>query len=98
MTRIIFSTRISPITQMLVRVGMLTWSLLNEDDTNEINMDSTRSFVNTRCLCSVLKVESLYSSMRNYSVISYYYNKYFLRVLFDMLFQQTFLPNNTKCH
>ena len=42
---------------------MLTWWLLNENenDTNEINMDSTRSFVNTHCLCSVLKVESLYS-------------------------------------
>lgn len=40
---------------------MLTWWLLNENDTNEINTDSTRSFVNTHCLCSVLKVESLYS-------------------------------------
>ena len=46
---------------MLVHVGTLTWSLLNENDTNEINTDSTRSFVNTHCLCSVLKVESLYS-------------------------------------
>ena len=46
---------------MLVRVGTLTWSLLNENDTNEINTDSTRSFVNTHCLRSVLKVESLYS-------------------------------------
>ena len=42
-------------------ISMLTWWLLNENDTNEINMDSTRSFVNTHCLCSVLKVESLYS-------------------------------------
>ena len=40
---------------------MLTWWLLNENDTNEINTDSTRSFVITHCLCSVLKVESLYS-------------------------------------
>ena len=40
---------------------MLTWWLLNENDTNEINTDSTWSFVNTHCLCSVLKVESLYS-------------------------------------
>ena len=39
----------------------LTWWLLNENDTNEINTDSTWSFVNTHCLCSVLKVESLYS-------------------------------------
>ena len=42
MTRIFFSTRISPITRMLVRVGTLTWRLLNENDTNEINMDSIR--------------------------------------------------------
>ena len=61
MTRIFFSTRISPIARMLVRVGTLTWRLLNENDTNEINTDSTRSFVITHCLCSVLKVESLYS-------------------------------------
>ena len=40
---------------------MLTWWLLNENDTNEINTDSTRGFVITHCLCSVLKVESLYS-------------------------------------
>ena len=33
MTRIFFSTRISPITRMLVRVGTLTWRLLNENDT-----------------------------------------------------------------
>ena len=37
MTRIFFCTRISPIARVLVRVGMLTWSLLNENDTNEIN-------------------------------------------------------------
>ena len=49
-------TLIAPIARMLVRVGMLTWSLLNEIDKNEINTDSTRSFVNTNCLCSVLKV------------------------------------------
>ena len=42
-------------------ISMLTWWLLNENDTNEINTDSTRSFVITHCLCSVLKVESLYS-------------------------------------
>ena len=60
-TNIFFSTRISPITLMLVRVGTLTWSLLNENDTNEINTVSTRSFVNTHCLRLVLKVESLYS-------------------------------------
>lgn len=46
---------------MLVRVGTLTWSLLNENDTNEINTDSIRSFVNTHCLRFVLKVKSLYS-------------------------------------
>ena len=46
---------------MLVRVGMLTWSLLNENDMNDIYTDSTRSFVNTHCLRLVLKVESLYS-------------------------------------
>ena len=45
----------------LVRGGTLTWGLLNENDTNEINTDSTRRFVNTHCLCLVLKVESLYS-------------------------------------
>ena len=56
----LFGTRIS-LTRMHVRVGTLTWRLLNENDTNEINMDSTRCFVNTHCLCSVLKVESLYS-------------------------------------
>lgn len=61
MTRIFFCTRISPIARMLVRVGTLTWRLLNENDTNEINTDSTRGFVNTHCLCSVLKVESFYS-------------------------------------
>ncbi len=60
MTRIFFSTRISPITRMLVRVGTLTWRLLNENDTNEINMDSIRGG-NPHCLCSVLKVEALYS-------------------------------------
>ena len=54
MTRIFFCTRISPIARMLVRAGTLTWRLLNENDTNEINTDSTRSFVNTNCLCSVL--------------------------------------------
>ena len=42
-------------------ISMLTWWLLNENDTNEINMDSTRSFVITHCLCSVLKLEFLYS-------------------------------------
>ena len=36
-------------------------ALLNENDTNEINTDSTRSFVITHCLCSVLKLEFLYS-------------------------------------
>ena len=51
----------TPIARMHVRVGTLTWGLLNENDTNEINTDSTRSFVITHCLCSVLKVESLYS-------------------------------------
>ena len=62
MTRIFFCTRISPIARVLVRVGMLTWSLLNENDTNEINTALTRSFVNTHYgLSSVLKVESLYS-------------------------------------
>ena len=61
MTRIFFSTRISPIARMLVRVETLTWGLLNENDTNEINTDSTRSFVNTHCLRLVLKIESLYS-------------------------------------
>ena len=49
------------IARMLVCVGTLTWGLLNENDTNEINTDSTRSFMNTNCLCSVVKVESLYS-------------------------------------
>ena len=61
MPRIFFCTRISPIARVLVRVGMLTWSLLNEIDTNEINTVSTLSFVNTNCLRLVLKIESLYS-------------------------------------
>lgn len=60
-TNIFFSTRISPITRMLVRVGTLTWRLLNENDTNEINTDSIQGFVNPHCLCLVLKIESLYS-------------------------------------
>ena len=32
----------TPIARMHVRVGTLTWGLLNENDTNEINMDSIR--------------------------------------------------------
>ena len=57
----IFYTRITQIARMLVRIGTLTWCLLNESDTNEINTDSTRGFVNTHCLRLVLKIESLYS-------------------------------------
>ena len=49
------------IARMHVRVGTLTWGLLNENDTNEIKTDSIRSFVNTHCLRLVLKVVSLYS-------------------------------------
>ena len=45
---------------MLVRDRMLTWCLLNENDTNEINTDSTRGLVNTHCLCLVLKIESIF--------------------------------------
>ena len=37
MTRIFFFTRIAPIARMYVRVETLTWGLLNENDTNEIN-------------------------------------------------------------
>ena len=57
----LFGTRISPITRMHVRVGTLTWGLLNENDTNEIKMDPIRGFVNTHCLCLVMEIESLYS-------------------------------------
>ena len=57
----LFGTRFSPITRMHVRVGTLTWALLNENDTNEIKTDSIRSFVNTHCLRLVLKVVSFYS-------------------------------------
>ena len=60
MTRIFFYTRIL-LSRMLVRTGTLTWGLLNKNDTNEINTDSTLRFVNTHCLCLVLKEESLYS-------------------------------------
>ena len=49
------------IARMHVRVGTLTWGLLNENDTNEIKMDPIRGFVNTHCLCLVLEIESLYS-------------------------------------
>ena len=51
----------TPIARMHVRVGTLTWGLLNENDTNEIKMDPIRGFVNTHCLCLVLEIESLYS-------------------------------------
>ena len=51
----------TPIARMHVRVGTLTWGLLNENDTNEIKMDPIRGFVNTHCLCLVMEIESLYS-------------------------------------
>ena len=70
-TRIFFGTHIAPITRILVRDGTLTWGLLNENDTNEINTDSTRSFVNTHCLRLVLEVESLYFQLSE-SMLSLY--------------------------
>ena len=51
-------TRISPITRMHVRVGTLTWCLLNENDTNEIKTDPIRGVVNTNCLRLVLEIKS----------------------------------------
>ena len=56
----IFYTQFAPIARILVRVRMLTWGLLNENNTNGINTDSIRRFVNTNCLCLVLEVDSLY--------------------------------------
>ena len=51
----------TPLARMHVRVGTLTWGLLNENDTNEIKTDSIRGLVNTNCLRLVLEIESLYS-------------------------------------
>ena len=79
----IFWTRISRITRifllaygsqarMLVRVGMLIWSLLNENDTNEINTDSTRGFVNTHCLRLVLKNRIFIFFFSNYRKASFH--------------------------
>ncbi len=76
---------------MLVRVGTLTWGLLNENDTNEINADSTRSFVNTHCLCSVLKVEFLYSfspTIGKQAFIVLTYRKSFILFLVMAKFKQ----------
>ena len=87
----LFGTRISSITRMLVRVGTLTWGLLNENDTNEIKTDSIRGVVNTNCLCSVLKVESLYSfsptiGMKAFIVLTY--RKSFILFLVMAKFKQ----------
>ena len=70
---------------------MLTWWLLNENDTNEINTDSTRSFVITHCLCSVLKVESLYSfspTIGKQAFIVLTYRKSFILFLVMAKFKQ----------
>ena len=72
-------------------ISMLTWWLLNENDTNEINTDSTRSFVNTHCLCSVLKVESLYSfspTIGKQAFIVLTYRKSFILFLVMAKFKQ----------
>ena len=76
---------------MLVRVETLTWGLLNENDTNEINTVSTRSFVNTHCLRSVLKVESLYSfspTIGKQAFIVLTYRKSFILFLVMAKFKQ----------
>ena len=92
MTRILFSTRISPIARMLVRVETLTCGLLNENDTNEINTALTRSFVNTHYgLSSVLKVESLYSfspTIGKKAFIVLTYRKSFILLLVMAKFKQ----------
>ena len=72
-------------------ISMLTWWLLNENDTNEINTDSTRSFVITHCLCSVLKVESLYSfspTIGKQAFIVLTYRKSFILFLVMAKFKQ----------
>ena len=72
-------------------ISMLTWWLLNENDTNEINTDSTRSFVITHCLCSVLKLESLYSfspTIRKQAFIVLTYRKCFILFLAMAKFKQ----------
>ena len=98
MTRIFFCTRISPIARMLVRVGTLTWRLLNENDTNEINTDSTRSFVNTHySLCLVLKIESLYSfspTIGKKAFIVLTYRKSFILFLAMAKFKQACFSHN----
>ena len=72
-------------------ISMLTWWLLNENDTNEINTDSTRSFVITHCLCSVLKLESLYSfspTIGKQAFIVLTYRKSFILFLVMAKFKQ----------
>ena len=76
---------------------MLTWWLLNENDTNEINTDSTRSLVNTHCLCSVLKVESLYSfspTIGKQAFIVLTYRKCFILFLAMAKFKQACFVHN----
>ena len=76
---------------MHVRVGTLTWGLLNENDTNEIKMDPIRGFVNTHCLCLVLEIESLYSfspTIGKQAFIVLTYRKCFILFLVMAKFKQ----------